>query len=179
MVLLLNHIGIKECPMNFRSLIDRIGTWIQRKIQSKEVKEHLKEHYPTESQESDEPSGVSRVRNKYLDTFADRLLTYIIILVLIIGTTAVIDAVLCGILPNQIFGLLISVFGSVVLGRSLLKGPYTIVGSRGTGSSQQIENNLVESSVDGVFGISLLILGFIVQILFSFGISISPPLCVF
>lgn len=163
--------------MNLRRLTDPIGKWVMGVIQSEETKRRVKENLPNESPDSERPSGLTEVEEEYLELFEEKTKRYSLIVLTGLVILSGFDIGLCGAIPNQVFGLSVDIFGALVLGRGVLKGPYTITGSTGMGTSRQKQNNLTESSVDGVFGVFFLVLGLLLQIVALSGLTIRLPSC--
>lgn len=146
-------------------------------IQSEETKRRVKENLPNESPDSEKPSGLTDVEEDYLELFEAKAKRYSLIVLTGLVILSALDAGLCGAIPNQVYGLSVDIFGALVLGRGVLKGPYTITGSTGFSTSRQKQNNLTESSVDGVFGVFFLVLGLILQIVALSGLAIRLQSC--
>jgi len=73
--------------------------------------------------------------------------------------------IVCGTLQNQTYGLALDLTGAVILGRGLIKGPIPIAKESGQfwGYSPPVVKSLSKDAVDGVFGITLLIVGILLQ----------------
>lgn len=103
--------------------------------------------------------------------FASRSVEYtpilIIILLLLLNLSCRVEK-----FPNQIYGLAIDLFGAIILGRGLLLSPMGIVANAtaGYGGPMPIfRANQALEATDGIWGISLLLLGIIIQ-----GIAVTP-----
>ena len=163
--------------MNLRRLTDPLGKWVMRQIQSEEAKEEVKDTLTKESQDSDKPSGLTEVEEEFLDLFEIGGKKYIFVFLLVIAVLLAIDVALCGAMPNQVFGLSIDIFGALLLGKGVLKGPYTITGSTGFGTSRRKQHNLTEGSVDGIYDVFFLVLGLLAQIAAISGLAVTPSIC--
>lgn len=99
--------------------------------------------------------------------FAERFLTYPLMTFLLVLIVAVSDVLQCGALSNQMYGLSIDFLGAVVLGRGLLMGGVAIgaVSGQRWGYNPLLIKSLAKDSVDGVWGISLILIGIGIQII--------------
>jgi hypothetical protein len=85
------------------------------------------------------------------------------VLVLLLVTVG--DRVVCGTLQNQTYGLALDLTGAIILGRGLIKGPIPIAEESGQfwGYSPPVVKSLSKDAVDGVFGITFLVVGILLQ----------------
>lgn len=99
--------------------------------------------------------------------FAERFVTYPIIVILLIIVVGVVDWSQCGGLSNQMYGLSIDLIGALILGRGLLMGGVAIGAVAGTrfGYNPLLIKTLAKDSVDGVWGVSLILVGIALQII--------------
>lgn len=104
-------------------------------------------------------------REKFLSTFAKRSWRYLTLSVLVLLLVAVGDMIICGTLQNQTYGLALDLTGAVILGRGLIKSPIPIAEESGQfwGYSHAIIKSLSKDAVDGIFGITFLIIGILFQ----------------
>lgn len=104
-------------------------------------------------------------REQFLLTFARRSGRYLVLAMLVLFLVAVGDMMTCGTLQNQSYGLAIDLTGAVILGRGLIKGPIPIAKESGQfwGYSPPVIKSLTKDAVDGVFGITFLVVGILLQ----------------
>ncbi|MCO8256270.1 hypothetical protein NKF26_20880 [Haladaptatus sp. AB618] len=119
---------------------------------------------------SDEVNGdaIDYAEEDFLEVFAVRSFEYVFGWIgVVLLTIFVVDLFSCGTLPNQTYGLGLDVIGAVILGRGLLKGTYSIAAETATkvGFSREKIDSLVENTVDGILGITILVLGVALQFL--------------
>lgn len=151
-----------------RRFTDPIGEKILDFVTNKAVKEDAKERL------NDPASAVRDARDQFLHYFADRTKTYLIAVFLILATLGVIDYLSCAGVPNQGYGLSVDLLGAIVLARGLLKGPYGIASESAQylDSSPPLRRALAEDSADGVWGVTLLISGIVLQFISVSGIAL-------
>lgn len=119
--------------------------------------------------EYDEDAASDDAKNKvesvFKSKFAERVIIYVPLAILSILIVGGIDSIFCGDLPNQTYGLAIDLFGAMILGRGLLRGGIAI----GTVTRTQLNYNvslakaMAKDSVDGVWGIFLILVGIVLQ----------------
>ena len=102
----------------------------------------------------------------FRNEFAIRTVQYttvvsiIIIIILVINRTSVHQ------IPLQIVGISIDLFGAGVLGRGLLSGPITLTHQSMSGHggyNTELRDSMLQDSIDGAWGVFLLILGIAIQ----------------
>lgn len=95
---------------------------------------------------------------------------------LVLQVEVAVDYGTCGCVPNQSYGLSLDLLGATVLARGLLKGPYGIAAESGQYWSQSppLRRALSEDAADGIWGVSLLVAGILVQFLAVAGVVIFP-----
>lgn len=105
-------------------------------------------------------------RKEFLEIFAKRSWRYTVFWAgfVLFGVT-IADIVACGTLQNQTYGLALDLTGAVILGRGLVKGPIPIAkeASTGWGYTPAVVTSLSKDAVDGIFGITFLIVGILFQ----------------
>jgi len=102
---------------------------------------------------------------KFKIEFAKRSWQYSLLLVLITVTYAVADYCLAD-FSLQLMGLAVDLFGAVVLGRGLISGPVTVIEQSMSGFggyNSDLRDSLLSDTIDGTWGISLLLLGILIQ----------------
>jgi len=104
-------------------------------------------------------------REQFLLTFASRSWQYLILAVIVLCGVAIVDVLVCGTLQNQTYGLALDLTGAVILGRGLIKGPIPIAEESGQfwGYSPPVIKSLSQDAVDGVFGVTFLVVGILLQ----------------
>ena len=119
---------------------------------------------PSEYNPSDQAQ--EEAREEFLRIFADRSWRYTVLGsgIPLFGV-ATIDLMVCWSLNNQAYGLALDLTGAVILGRGLIKGPVPIAreSTARFGYSPPIVTSLIKDSVDGVFGITFLVTGVLLQ----------------
>lgn len=102
--------------------------------------------------------------------FAERMLVYPMFSILFLLLVAVIDVVQCGALSNQMYGLALDLIGAMILGRGLLMGGVAMgaVSEMSWDYNPLLIKSMAKDSVDGVWGMSLILVGIALQIL-AFG----------
>lgn len=109
--------------------------------------------------------------------FGERALVYPLISIALVAIVGVIDFILCWSLSNQMYGLSLDLLGAIILGRGLLMGGVAIgaVGSSNVGYNSLLVKSMAKDSVDGVWGVFLLLFGLLIQIIAVAGFAISVP----
>lgn len=105
-------------------------------------------------------------REQFLEIFAKRSWRYIVFGTgLVLFGVAVADMMTCGTLQNQTYGLALDLTGAVILGRGLIKGPVRIAkeSEQVWGYSPPVIKSLSRNAVDGIFGVTFLIVGILLQ----------------
>lgn len=99
--------------------------------------------------------------------FAERMLVYPICSLISLFIVGMIDIAQCGTLTNQMYGLGIDFLGAIILGRGLLMGGVAIgaVAGQRWGYNPLLIKSLAKDSVDGVWGITLILIGIVLQII--------------
>lgn len=169
---------------NMRWLTDPIGWWLMKWMQDAEIEEYVQTSFANESDsidpDSTKPSRYSAVTENFLKLFERRSKIYVILAVITLIGLFLLDCRLGGRLPNQTSGIGINFLGSVILARSALKGPYTIIAiSAGYGSSNPVEKQEIGSAVDGPWGAFLILVGFAIQYVAIVGLFVPPVWCPF
>jgi hypothetical protein len=84
-----------------------------------------------------------------------------------LSVVGVIDIAQCGTLTNQMYGLGLDFLGAIILGRGLLMGRVAIgaVSAQRWGYNPLLIKSLAKDSVDGVWGISIILVGIAFQII--------------
>lgn len=103
----------------------------------------------------------------FLRKFAERVLIYPVLSLLMLSIVVVTDFVQCGSLSNQMYGLSLDFIGAIILGRGLLMGGVAIgaISGQKWAYNPLLIKSLAKDSVDGVWGISLILLGITLQII--------------
>lgn len=153
-----------------RRFTDPIGTRLLNFFTNEAVKEDANERL------NDPASAVREVRELFLEYFAGRTKTYLIASIVVLVVIGAIDYGTRGGVPNQSYGLALDLLGATVLARGLLKGPYGIAAESGQYWSQSppLRRALAEDAADGIWGVTLLITGILVQFLAVAGVVIFP-----
>lgn len=118
------------------------------------------------------------VTENFLKYFSARTRTYTCIVIAVLALLLILDAAICVPIPGQIYGLSVDICGAVVLGRGLVKGPYAIAAEAGTyyDLSRPRMRSLILDLADGIWGIFLLILGVVLQIVAVSGLFLTISL---
>lgn len=151
-----------------RRLTDPVGTRLLDFFTNEAVKEDAQERL------NDPASAVRESRELFLDYLARRTKTYLIASIVLLAVIGAIDYWMCGSVPNQSYGLSLDLFGALVLARGLLKGPYDIAAESGQyfSESPPLRRALAEDAADGIWGVTLLIVGILLQFLAVAGIVV-------
>lgn len=161
-----------------RRLTDPIGWCLMEWMQDGDIEEFTKDQFPTES-DSGEPGRYFEVTERFLESFGKRSVKYVRWTIIVLAGMLFVDWIVCGRLPNQTSGIAINFLGSVILARSVMKGPYSIIAiSAGFGSSNAVTKHQIGSAVDGPWGVFLILLGFAIQYIAIIGRSLPPVGCV-
>lgn len=161
---------------DIRWLTDPVGRRLMRWMQAEAIEEYART-FPNE-EGTEEPSGYSEVAESFLELFERRTKKYILWTGEVLIVLFFIDSVLCGRLPDQSSGIAINFLGSVILARSAMKGPYTILAtSAGFGSSTAVRKQEIGSAVDGPWGVFLILVGFAIQYVAIIGTPLSATWC--
>lgn len=116
-----------------------------------------------------------RIRSMFRQEFHPRFGRYAV--VLIIGALVAIapQVFLNNQIKLEVVGIWLTILGSVILGRSLLRGPYSVIMENSMkvpivdGSNMEPETKeYIHSTIDGITGILYLVLGFGLQFLSIF-----------
>ncbi|WP_459191572.1 outer membrane protein assembly factor BamB family protein [Halosimplex sp. J119] len=88
------------------------------------------------------------------------------------------DVQSCGTLSNQTYGLGLDLAGAIILGRGLIKGRYSIQSESAMkiGQNVALKRSMARDSVDGVWGISLLFVGILLQFMAVSSVRWTAPL---
>lgn len=99
--------------------------------------------------------------------FAERMLVYPICSLFLLLIVGAVDFAQCGALTDQMYGLVLDLLGAIILGRGLLMGGIAIgaVSGQRWGYNPLLIKSLAKDSVDGVWGISIILVGIILQII--------------
>lgn len=123
---------------------------------------------------SDAVIGEEQFNKAFGNVFADRIIQYFLIFIAPVAIVATIDIIYLH-LPLQVYGLLMDIGGALIIARGLFRGRAGIkVDSRGksiTGFGPEAEGHVsaieseIENTIDGMIGSSLLVTGFLLQII--------------
>ncbi|WEL18886.1 hypothetical protein SVXHr_2743 [Halorhabdus sp. SVX81] len=151
-----------------RRLTDPIGTRLLNFITNESVKEDANERL------KDPASVVRQAREEFLDYFAGRTKVYLLVAAALLAAIGVVDIGTCGAVPNQSYGLTLDLFGAIVLARGLLKGPYGMAAESGEywNQSPPLRRALAEDAADGIWGVTLLVTGILLQFLAVAGVAV-------
>lgn len=143
---------------------------------SQELRDETQEYSEEELANVDKLTGI--VETRYLDFLSSRSVTYLTVVGGLLGLLLVADVVLCGGLPDQFYGLSLDLFGAVVLGRGLLSGKYEIaaLSMSAWNYSPELLDQFAKDAVDGLWGITLLITGVLLQFI-SLSQVFTIPVC--
>jgi len=122
----------------------------------------------TEFDEDEAHSDAKRVATEHFqEKFAERIIVYTIFSLLLLAIVAAIDILQCGALTNQMYGLGLDLLGAIILGRGLLMGGVAIGAVAGSkvGYNPLLTKSLAKDSVDGVSGITIILIGIVLQII--------------
>ncbi|TKX42467.1 hypothetical protein EXE41_17110 [Halorubrum sp. SD690R] len=99
--------------------------------------------------------------------FAERMLVYPFCSMISLLLVGLVDVFQCGALTNQIYGLVVDFLGAIILGRGLLMGGVAIGAVSGTrwGYNPLLIKSMAKDSVDGVLGITIILIGILLQII--------------
>lgn len=147
-------------------VIDYLSESAQRKVETGEKPpEYLEERQEELMQRIDE------LREDIAERFLIRSRVYVILTSLVIVFSYLFTIYSSFLSPNQI-GALISLTGSIILGYALIQGPYRLFGilaASGWGAPRlYFKRSLINDTVDGIWGVSYLIVGFSIQVLFRY-----------
>ncbi len=113
-----------------------------------------------------------RIRGQFRAEFWPRSARYISALIVCGVALSIILLLAVGSVEAQILGLFVTIFGSIILGISLLRGPQKVLMATSTkaptldGSNIDAETKeYVHTTIDGINGIFYIVTGFTVQIL--------------
>lgn len=151
-----------------RKLTDPIGKLILRFLANEEVKEEALDRINNARDDFEE------AENRFLAYFEKRTLRWGSLTILLLLLIGAIDLLSCGTFPNQSYGLGLDLLGAMILGVGLLKGHYSIAAESTSYFNKSLfrQESLAQDAVDGVWGISLLIVGILLQLLAVMGISV-------
>ena len=112
-----------------------------------------------------------RIRDQFREKFWIRSLKYLFSLATIVLVVISFQEAIIGEVKIQTIGITTSIFGSIVLGRSLLRGPHSVIRETSAKTPTQDGSNMdpitieyVSDTIDGISGICYLVLGFILQL---------------
>jgi len=99
--------------------------------------------------------------------FAERMIVYPVYSVFFLAIVAIVDVLQCGSLTNQMYGLGLDFLGAIILGRGLLMGRVAIgaVSGQRWGYNPLLIKSLAKDSVDGVWGITIILVGIALQVI--------------
>lgn len=119
-----------------------------------------------------------RAEKDFLDRFAAGTKLYGFLGLLVPAIIWGSDIALCGQVPNILPGLVMELVGAWILARAVLVGPKQMLNistSGFGGPTPAFRKALAEDAADGIWGVSLLVLGMIIQSIASAGIPV--PTC--
>lgn len=138
-----------------KKVTDRIGRGLLRLLTNEVAKEEANTRLgrPEDS--------VEDATDTFLKQFYSRTKIYGPVVSVALFVILVVDGTICTPIPSQIYGLTLDILGAIILGRGLLKGPYSIAMEAASyyQKSPPRENSLAQDLTDGVWGISLLVVG--------------------
>jgi len=145
---------IQEASSSIRRITDPIGQGLLKRFSGAGV------YDPTE------PSRVEAAEEDFLNAFARRSWWYSISTTVLLLILIVVECTVLSSLPKQSYGLILDLIGAIILGRGLLLSPDAIVEKATApfgGRMSGFRAAQAEDAADGVWGVSLLVLGVLLQ----------------
>jgi hypothetical protein len=157
-----------------RRIVDRIGRSLIWGVLSSS------EDRPNDNTSSDTERRALHAEKDFLDRFAAGTKLYGFLGLLVPAAIWGVDIALCGQVPNILPGLVMELAGAWVLARAVLVGPKQMLNistSGFGGPTPAFRKALAEDAADGIWGVSLLVLGIVVQSIASAGIPVPTWIC--
>ena len=119
-------------------------------------------------------NDIEEVKNNFLNGFAWRTMAYVPAVVVVVLFLHLLSSARTVTVPVTAYGSSIQVIGGIILGRGLISGPVEIVDQAGIpygGISSYFAKALATDAADGIWGITLILLGASIAGLSTIGVG--------